>query len=145
MPPPSGCFFFSKKVKKKMKETSTQEHGIHFVLANYSWIWKHGAFPGVWLIYPVLLNWRKLICLLPAAIVCEQLHDLGLGFCLACLACHWTLSIFFFSRWVITIETNSWAMFRVWDFRVTSPEQDGLFIPSLKTQGPLQKRGLERW
>lgn len=114
------------------------------MLASYPWVWEHGSFPGVWLIYPVLLNQRKLICLLPAAIVCEQLRCLWLGFCLACLACHWTLNIFFSNRWVISIETNNWTMFGEWDFRVTSPEQDVLFIPSLKTQGPLQKRGLER-
>jgi hypothetical protein len=33
----------------------------------------HGAFPGVWLIYPVILHWRKLIFPLSQGINCRQL------------------------------------------------------------------------
>lgn len=61
------------KIKKKARQEITNKkhtHESHGVLADCSWAW---AFPGVWLINPGTLHWRKWSSPFPAGIHGKEL------------------------------------------------------------------------
>ena len=69
----TSCFFplslSQSKQRAKAKQKAHKRHGVCCVLLATP---EHRACPGVWLIYPDRLHWRKLTSPFPAGVKCKQ-------------------------------------------------------------------------
>lgn len=62
-----------------MKQTAQKNHGVHFVLANYSWAW---ACSGGWWVHTLRVHWGKPVFPLLVGINHRELLGKGQGFLL---------------------------------------------------------------